>query len=733
MKLNRTIQSAPEEDEGDEIRIGDLITQILARKWLVIGCTLAGLLIGAFIGQLPPDQYRASALVHLERRAQGIQLPEILVGSGLVDSDRQQIATESHIIRSRFTLGPVADSLNLDWRLEPRRFPVIGHMVERRAWPRIPDWIAPKYTRYGDSITLDLLEVDEPLIGRRATLTVTGPESFEARLHRAGTTVTGQVGELVELAPGFRFRISAMDMPAGREMSLWRSDSLAATGRIRSGLTISERPPRNSGIVDFGYTSEDRDLSVEVINAVTRSYQRQNLNRRAAEIDQSIDFIEEQIPQAREAIARATEALRDFRERSQNAELTVGGDQLLQRIIGIEAEIEEMRFREQELLERLTENHPDVQTLRDRRARLRERLQEMRAEAEDLPPLEQELLTLQQNLERAVEIERQLTNRAEQLNVARASAVSNVNILEPALRAGRIGPDRIRPITAGVGLGLILSVVTILGLNFLRRGIDDSRAIEQLGLPLFATINRVDGLRSGGTESDLYALARSNPNDIVVEALRGLRTGLQFALATAPSKSLMITSPAPSLGKSFVSLNLAIVSAQVGSRVLLIDADMRRGRLRHHFGLKRKHKGLSDYLSRRSTLDEVLVSDPEIGLDFIPTGSYPPNSADLLTTQTFRDLLSEASESYDLVIVDCPPVLAVTDPGIVGQQTGMSLLIVKHLETTIAEVQSSQKILANTGVTLSGAVLNQFDAAASRYGHYGHKYGYYGGYKYHYK
>ena len=456
---------------------------------------------------------------------------------------------------------------------------MIGHMVERRAWPRIPDWIAPQYTRHGDSITLDLLEVDEPLVGRRATLTVTGPDSFEARL-RGRDTVTGQVGETVRLAPGFRFRIAQMSLPAGRVMSLWRSDNIAATNRIRGGLGISERAPRNSGIVDFRYTSGDRDLSVEVINAVTRSYQRQNLNRRAAEIDQSIAFIEEQLPQAREAIARANEALRDFREKSQNAELTVGGDELLQRIIGIEADIEELRFREQELLERLTENHPDVRTLRDRRTRLEERLSEMRAEAEDLPPLEQELLTLQQNLERAVEIERQLTNRAEQLNVARASAVSNVNILEPALRAGRIGPDRRRPVIAGMGLGLVLSVMAVLGLNFLRRGIDDSRAIEQLGLPLFSTINRVDGLRSGGADSDLYALARSNPNDIVVEALRGLRTGLQFALATAPNKSLMITSPAPSLGKSFISLNLAIVSAQVGSRVLLIDADMRKGRLR---------------------------------------------------------------------------------------------------------------------------------------------------------
>jgi tyrosine-protein kinase Etk/Wzc len=336
MKPSLNIRSAPEDDDDDggEIRLGDLVTQVLARKWLVICSTVLGVMIGAFIGQLPPDEYQSSALVHLERRTQGIQLPEVLVGSGFTASTQQQIATESHIILSRFTLGPVSSELNLDWRLEPKRFPVIGHMAERRAWPRIPNWIAPRYTRHGDRITLGLLEVDQPLINRRASLTVTGPDSFEARLG-GFDPVTGQVGELVQIAPGFRFRISAMSLPEGREFSLWRSDDIAATARVRRGLSISERAPRNSGIIDFVYTSIDRDLSVDVANAVTRSYQRQNLNRRAAEINQSIAFIEEQIPQAREATARAAEALRAFRERSGKAELTVGGDQLLQRIIGI--------------------------------------------------------------------------------------------------------------------------------------------------------------------------------------------------------------------------------------------------------------------------------------------------------------------------------------------------------------------------------------------------------------
>jgi len=720
-----------EEEDDNDLKLMDLLMQVMARKWLVIALVIVGLAIGTFIGQLPPDQYRASALVHLERRAQGIELPEILIGQAIGSSGTQRMATETHIIRSRFTLEPVADTLNLDWRIVPRRFPVIGHMVERRAWPAIPDWILPAYTRHGDRVALDLLEVDAPLMDRKARLVVTGEGQFDV-IFKDRAPIEGRVGETVEVIPGFRFRLSELDAPPGRVFTIWRSNALAAVARARGGLSIDERPPSNSGIVDFAHTGSDPERSREIVNAVVRSYQNQNLDRRAAEIDQSIDFIDRQLPEVRAETARAAEALSDFRQRTRVSELTTGSEELLARIIGIEAELEELRFAEEQLSRRLTPNHPDYRQLLDRRARLEERVAEMRQEAADLPPMEQELLTLRQTLERSIEIERQLASRAEQLNIVRASTVSNINILEHAERAGRIGPNRRTPILAGAGIGGMLGILFVLGLNVLRRGIDDSRVIEELGLSLFATVNRVDGLRSGGEDTENYALARTRPTDIVVEALRGLRTGLQFSLATAPSKSLMITSPAPRLGKSFISLNLAIVSAQSGSKVLLIDADLRKGRLRKQFGLPRKHLGLSDYLADGVAFETVLLSDPATGVDFIPTGSYPPNAADLLTAPRFRALLDEATAHYDLVIVDCPPVLAVTDSGIIGQMTGMSLLVVKHLETTRDEVLSSQKILANSGVTLSGAILNQFDSAASRYGHYGHKYGYYGGYKYHY-
>lgn len=723
--------TAQNDDEGSEISLGDIVAQLLARKWIIIFCALVGLGIGTFRGQLPPDTYRAGALLHIEQRAQGIELPEVLVGRGFSSGSVGRIVTEAHIIRSRFILAPVVRRLNLDWRIEPVRFPVIGYMVERRAWPQVPDWIMPTYTRYGDKVELELLEVDDPLVNRKVQLVVTGDGTFEASFGPDREPVTGKVGETVQMVPGFRFRLSELKAAPGRVFTVWRMSEEQAIAVLRSGLSVSERG-RNSGIVDFVYTSRDPQLSRISANGIAESYQTQNLNRRSAEIDKSIAFIEEQLPEVRKQTAEAARALNDFRQNTQAAELTIGSQELLNRIIGIEGQIEELRYQEEQLAQRLTPNHPEYRELLERKTRLEERLAEMRSEAAELPPLEQELLDLTQNLERLVEIERQLTSRAEQLNIVRASTVSNIHILEPANRARRIGPDRRAPVAGGLVLGLLLGVLGVLGLNFMRRGIDDTRTIEDLGLSLFATINRVQGLRSGGDDTELYPLARTNPNDIVVEAMRGLRTGLQFSLATAPARSLLITSPAPSVGKSFISLNLAIVSAQAGSRVLLIDADMRKGKLRKQFDLPRNHKGLSDFLADGASLEEVLINDEKTGVNFIPTGSYPPNPADLLTSSTFRALMEDAPKHFDLVIVDCPPVLAVTDPGIVGQLTGMSLLVIKHLETTKAEVLSSQKILSNSGVTLSGAILNQFDAAASRYGHYGHKYGYYGGYKYNY-
>ncbi|MEO1725388.1 MAG: CpsD/CapB family tyrosine-protein kinase, partial [Pseudomonadota bacterium] len=172
------------------------------------------------------------------------------------------------------------------------------------------------------------------------------------------------------------------------------------------------------------------------------------------------------------------------------------------------------------------------------------------------------------------------------------------------------------------------------------------------------------------------------------------RTGLQFSLAAKQSKVLMITSCAPGDGKSFISLNLGLVAAAAGGSVLLMDVDLRRGVLARSFGLDRRAPGISDLLAGNADFAQIVTKDPATGLEFIPSGRYPPNPSELLSSDAFAGLIDNLSNHYDLIILDAPPALAVTDPAIIGQTAGISLLVVTHMKTKLADIQSAQQIMS---------------------------------------
>jgi tyrosine-protein kinase Etk/Wzc len=174
----------------------------------------------------------------------------------------------------------------------------------------------------------------------------------------------------------------------------------------------------------------------------------------------------------------------------------------------------------------------------------------------------------------------------------------------------------------------------------------------------------------------------------------------------------MISSPTPGAGKSFVSSNLAAIIAQTGKRVLLIDADMRRGYLHRMFGLQPKH-GLSDTLAARLKPSEVINHTQIRHLDFISCGFAAPNPSELLMHDNFNKLLTELSPQYDLILVDTPPILAVTDATLVGRQAGTCLLVARFGLTTIKEIEASKRRLGQNGILIKGAIFNSVVRKAS--------------------
>ena len=229
--------------------------------------------------------------------------------------------------------------------------------------------------------------------------------------------------------------------------------------------------------------------------------------------------------------------------------------------------------------------------------------------------------------------------------------------------------------------------------------------------------------RKRGKHEPISLLAEKDPGDLAIEALRSLRTSLHFAMMEADNKVLMISGPSPGVGKSFVTANLAAVLAQVGQRVVVVEADMRKGHLHRYFE-NDGQTGLSSFLSGQADLDQVLVQTKEENLSFISRGQIPPNPAELLMHKRFGELMDKLSEQFDLVLVDTPPILAVTDAAIVGQLAGTSLIVARYGQNSVKEIDVTINRFEQNKVTIKGAILNCIERRASN------EYGYYSYYKY---
>ncbi len=276
-------------------------------------------------------------------------------------------------------------------------------------------------------------------------------------------------------------------------------------------------------------------------------------------------------------------------------------------------------------------------------------------------------------------------------------------------------------------VGGFIGVLIALVRNMMRSGIKDSAQIEnELDLPVYATVprspvqeSRINLLKK---KKNIPILAVKNSDDIAIESLRSMRTAIHFALSSARNNLITISGPAPEVGKSFISTNLATILAQSDKRVLIIDADLRRGYLHKYFNLDTQ-PGLTELLNGQQSLDTVIRPTEVPGLSVISRGKSPANPSELLSSNQFKNLLEQMSEKFDHVIIDTPPVLAVTDGIIISQYTGVNLVIARYAKTQMKELELTLNRFEQAGVKVNGFILNDIQRSSAGYG-YGYNYAY---------
>jgi succinoglycan biosynthesis transport protein ExoP len=298
------------------------------------------------------------------------------------------------------------------------------------------------------------------------------------------------------------------------------------------------------------------------------------------------------------------------------------------------------------------------------------------------------------------------------------SEAVQATILAPAqLPATPSSPDVLRNLAVALALGLVLGA----GFALLRHVLDtkvrndqDVRALTDQ--PLLGAIAFDDAVPSHPV------MVADQPHSAPAEAIRRLRTNLQFVGVASGSKAVVITSSIPGEGKSTTAINLAVSLADAGSRVLLVDADLRRPSVAEYLGLEGR-AGLTSVLIGRADVEDVVQPWQQSGLDVLPSGQVPPNPSELLGSPAMRELLTKLQSSYDVVVLDTPPLLPVTDATILTKMVGGALLVVGADRIHKGQLSESLETLETADATLHGLVLNKIARRDAR--PYAYENGYY--------
>jgi len=347
-----------------------------------------------------------------------------------------------------------------------------------------------------------------------------------------------------------------------------------------------------------------------------------------------------------------------------------------------------------------------------------------------LPETERILAGLTREAETDRTVHSLLSQRYEETKIQAAGRLPSVKIIDYAQGASQTQPDVQRSISFGLMLALALALGSVWGAEYLDTSIHGPRELERRSYSVLGSVPQLvsAGQRRQRRNGELtsHLITHTDVESSGAESFRMLRTGLAFANAERKMHTIAVTSPGPSEGKSTISVNLASVLAQAGSRVLLIDADLRHPVL-HTVFKHGKKPGLSDLVVLNSDPAQAIFPAGLDGLFCLPCGTIPPSPADLLTLNGTHALLERLESEYDYVVIDTPPVLVAADTPIIGALADTNIMVVRAGRTTFDALEDARRAMLNGGAHLSGLVVND----VQRSGRYGRYYYYY--YKYHYR
>lgn len=617
--------------------------------------------------------------------------------------------TEIELIKSRHIIGDAVEKMNLLYVATPIN--KLDRLLHREGRMELSRFERPESS----------IQKNKKIIPWVAV--ATDSASFDLYDHHNQKILSGAVGTT------YRFpyandtaciHIYRMDATPGQKFEIVKEERLDAIDEFKKAFDIKEKG-KKTGILEFSYQDIYPDRATKVLNEIATSYLRQNVEQRNAEAQKTLEFLEKQLPDVKAKLDSSLLKFNTYRNKVGSVDIGAETQLILEKRNKLQQSLLELQQRKQSAVRLFQPEHPTVKTLEDQENNLKRELANNYAATKRLPNTQQEVLKLTNEVDMSKHMYTTMLNNIQQLKLVSAGEVGSVRIIDFAEKVTKpIKPKKSLIVCIALFLGLLLGAAIVSIRSKFSNGVRDASFIErETGFSVYAKVPKGNPNGTKGTRP----LAVVEPDDVAVESIRALRSSLEFSMEEDSRPVIGVSGLIPGVGKSFISVNLAALYAGLGKKVLLIDADLRKGRLHKEFGIKRG-KGLSQILLGEATVDNVVQSTEVDNLFVMQCGNVPPNPSELLGSKHYSTMISELEKAYDLIIVDTPPIMLVTDAALACRIASQIVMVIEYNKHSIEAIQDGMKQLLKGNTTAHASfVINKYE-----HGHsdgYGYKYGKY--------
>ena len=711
MKMDKELLS--ERDNVGEIDLIQIVLMLYSNKYKVIITTLLCASLAFLYTATKQPTYVASVLIQLDKNLKNNLISKLM---SPLDNDEPSSATEIGILKSRRVLSMTIEEMGLQIAVREKRLPYIGDLLATFSNKKAPTIVIPTFSVPPESEDMDW------------ELTVLSPDSYQLNLGENGI-FSGKVNQTLN-ENGFIINVTNITAPEGSQFILTRLSKFTVIQDLLKRLSAEELN-KTSGLIYVSLTGDNKQKITQILNNISQNFREDNMTQRAEEASKSLDFVNTLLPVALETLNRADRQLNIFKQENGSIDLPLEAKSVLESSVAIQSQQNELQLAKAELSKLYTKSHPLYRALLEKEALINKEKIELNQAISTMPKKQQEILSIKRDVEAGQESYMQLLAKQHEFGIAKASTVASIRIVDDAISDPiPVGNKKGLSTVLGAFIGFIFSSGYCLVASLFRRLLEDTQSIENYGVEVLASVpwsqrSQSQTFRKFKTKpirKDFW-LAREHPDDLAVEALRSLRTGIFIALKQAGKNSFLISGATPGAGKTFMSGNLAALMADTGKRILLIDADLRLGYLHEMLGLK-EQCGLSEILQNKIEFKDAVQSSVQPGLDFISHGAVSALSSELLMHDNFAQLMQWAQREYDYVVVDTPPILSISDAAIAAQHIGLSLMVLRYKINTEKELATALSRFKKCHVELGYVVFNgvrKGDISAYEYPYYSQK------------